>query len=55
MSRTVGAGKTKVIRETGRLDQVNDALADVEARRVVARIVLEPNAIAGVAGGKGNS
>jgi alcohol dehydrogenase, propanol-preferring len=36
------AGKTKVIREVRPLDQVNDAIADVEAGRVVARIVLEP-------------
>ena len=36
------AGKTRVIRETRRLDQVNDAIADVEAGRVAARIVLEP-------------
>lgn len=55
MSRTVGAGKTKVIRETGRLDQVNDAIADVKARRVVAQIALESNAVAGVAGGNAKS
>ena len=36
------AGKTRVIRETRPLDQVNDAIADVEAGRVAARIVLEP-------------
>ncbi len=36
------AGKTRVIRETRRLDQVNEAIADVEAGRVAARIVLEP-------------
>ncbi len=36
------AGKTRVIRETRSLDQVNDAIADVEAGRVAARIVLEP-------------
>jgi alcohol dehydrogenase, propanol-preferring len=37
-----GAGKTRVIRETRPLDQVNEAIADVEAGRVAARIVLEP-------------
>jgi alcohol dehydrogenase, propanol-preferring len=36
------AGKTRVIRETRPLDQVNAAIADVEAGRVAARIVLEP-------------
>jgi propanol-preferring alcohol dehydrogenase len=36
------AGKTRVIRETRRLDQVNEAIADVEGGRVTARIVLEP-------------
>ena len=36
------AGKTRVIRETAPLDQVNEAIADVEAGRVAARIVLEP-------------
>jgi propanol-preferring alcohol dehydrogenase len=36
------AGKTTVIRETRRLDQVNEAIADVEAGRVAARIVFEP-------------
>jgi alcohol dehydrogenase, propanol-preferring len=36
------AGKTTVIRETRPLDQVNEAIADVEAGRVAARIVLEP-------------
>jgi alcohol dehydrogenase, propanol-preferring len=36
------AGKTRVIRETRPLDQVNNAIADVEAGRVTARIVLEP-------------
>jgi propanol-preferring alcohol dehydrogenase len=36
------AGKTKVIRETRPLQDVNEAIADVEAGRVVARIVLEP-------------
>jgi alcohol dehydrogenase, propanol-preferring len=39
-----GAGKTRVIRETRPLDQVNEAIADVEAGRVVARVVLEPSA-----------
>ena len=36
------AGKTRVIRETRPLDQVNQAIADVEAGRVAARIVLQP-------------
>src|SRR5450755_1018090 len=36
------AGKTSVIRETRSLDQVNEAIADVEAGRVAARVVLEP-------------
>ena len=36
------AGKTRVIRATRPLDQVNEAIADVEAGRVAARIVLEP-------------
>jgi propanol-preferring alcohol dehydrogenase len=36
------AGKTRVIRETRPLDDVNEAIADVEAGRVGARIVLEP-------------
>jgi propanol-preferring alcohol dehydrogenase len=36
------AGKTRVIRETRPLDRVNQAIADVEAGRVAARIVLEP-------------
>jgi propanol-preferring alcohol dehydrogenase len=36
------AGKTRVIRETRPLDQVNEAIADVTAGRVAARIVLEP-------------
>jgi alcohol dehydrogenase, propanol-preferring len=35
------AGKTRVIRETRPLDQVNEAIADVEAGRVAARIVLQ--------------
>jgi propanol-preferring alcohol dehydrogenase len=33
------AGKTKVIRETRSLDEVNEAIADVEAGRVAARVV----------------
>ncbi|MEA2301328.1 MAG: alcohol dehydrogenase, propanol-preferring [Solirubrobacteraceae bacterium] len=36
------ADKTTVIRETRSLDDVNEAIADVEAGRVAARIVLEP-------------
>jgi alcohol dehydrogenase, propanol-preferring len=36
------AGKTRVIRETRPLAAVNEAIADVEAGRVAARIVLEP-------------
>jgi alcohol dehydrogenase, propanol-preferring len=36
------AGKTTVIRETRPLDQVNEAIADLEAGRVAARIVLQP-------------
>jgi alcohol dehydrogenase, propanol-preferring len=36
------AGRTRVIREMRPLDQVNEAIADVEAGRVAARIVLEP-------------
>ena len=36
------AGKTTVIRETRPLSQVNEAIADVEAGRVAARIVFEP-------------
>jgi propanol-preferring alcohol dehydrogenase len=35
------AGKTRVIRETRQLDQVNAAIADIEAGRVAARIVFE--------------
>jgi propanol-preferring alcohol dehydrogenase len=35
------AGRTNVIRETRSLDDVNDAIADVEAGRVAARIVFE--------------
>jgi alcohol dehydrogenase, propanol-preferring len=37
-----GAGKTKVIREVRRLDDVNEAMSDVEAGRVAARIVFQP-------------
>ena len=37
-----GAGRTTVIREVRPLEQVNEAIADVEAGRVAARIVLEP-------------
>lgn len=36
------AGRTRVIRETRPLDQVNESMADVEAGRVAARIVLQP-------------
>jgi propanol-preferring alcohol dehydrogenase len=36
------AGKTTVIREVRPLEQVNEAMADVEAGRVTARVVLEP-------------
>jgi propanol-preferring alcohol dehydrogenase len=35
------AGKTKVIRETRSLEDVNEAIADVEAGRVAARVVFE--------------
>src|SRR5829696_2317696 len=35
------AGRTHVIRETRALDEVNEAIADVEAGRVAARIVFE--------------
>jgi propanol-preferring alcohol dehydrogenase len=35
------AGKTKVIREIRSLDEVNEAIADVEAGRVAARVVFE--------------
>ena len=35
------AGKTSVIREIRPLDEVNQAIADVEAGRVAARIVFE--------------
>jgi propanol-preferring alcohol dehydrogenase len=37
------AGKTRVIRETRSLGDVNEAIADVEAGRVPARIVFTPN------------
>jgi alcohol dehydrogenase, propanol-preferring len=36
------AGKTRVIREIRPLDDVNEAIADVEAARVPARIVFQP-------------
>jgi alcohol dehydrogenase, propanol-preferring len=36
------AGRTRVIRETRSLDTVNEAMADVEAGRVPARIVFTP-------------
>jgi propanol-preferring alcohol dehydrogenase len=36
------AGRPRVIRETRALDDVNQAIADVEAGRVAARIVFEP-------------
>jgi propanol-preferring alcohol dehydrogenase len=36
------AGKTTVIRETRPLNQINQAIADVEAGRIPARIVLQP-------------
>jgi alcohol dehydrogenase, propanol-preferring len=36
------AGKTQVVRETRRLADVNQAIADVEAGHVAARIVFEP-------------
>jgi alcohol dehydrogenase, propanol-preferring len=36
------AGRTRVIRETRSLDDVNQAIADIEAGRVAARIVFEP-------------
>jgi propanol-preferring alcohol dehydrogenase len=35
------AGKTRVVRETRPLDEVNAAIADIEAGRVAARIVFE--------------
>ncbi len=42
MSTTIIPSSTKVIREARPLEQVKEAIADVEAGRVVARIVLEP-------------
>ena len=36
------AGRTRVIRETRSLEDVNQAIADVEAGRVAARIVFTP-------------
>jgi propanol-preferring alcohol dehydrogenase len=36
------AGKSRVIRETRQLENVNEAMADVEAGRALARIVLQP-------------
>ncbi len=36
------AGKTRVIREIRPLEEVNEAIADVEAGRVAARVVFEP-------------
>jgi alcohol dehydrogenase, propanol-preferring len=36
------AGLTRVISETRPLDHVNEAIADVEAGRVAARVVLQP-------------
>jgi len=36
------AGKTRLIREVRPLDTVNEAIADVEAGRVAARVVFEP-------------
>jgi propanol-preferring alcohol dehydrogenase len=36
------AGKTRVIRETRPLHQVNEAIADVESGNVAARVVFEP-------------
>lgn len=36
------AGLTHVTSETRPLDQVNEAIADVEAGHVAARVVLEP-------------
>jgi propanol-preferring alcohol dehydrogenase len=36
------AGKTRVIRETRPLEEVNEAIADLEAGRVAARVVLRP-------------
>jgi alcohol dehydrogenase, propanol-preferring len=39
------AGKTRVIRETRSFDDVNEAIADVEAGRVPARIVFTPEPV----------
>jgi propanol-preferring alcohol dehydrogenase len=39
------AGKTRVIRETRSIGEVNEAIADVEAGRVPARIVFTPETI----------
>ena len=36
------AGKTSVIREVRPLEEVNEAIADVEAGHVAARVVLQP-------------
>ena len=36
------AGRTRVIREVRPLAEVNEAIADVEAGRVAARVVLVP-------------
>ena len=36
------AGKTRLIREVRPLDTVNEAIADVEAGQVAARVVFEP-------------
>ncbi|MFL5861754.1 MAG: hypothetical protein ACJ780_13390 [Solirubrobacteraceae bacterium] len=38
----IGAGLTRAISETRPLDHVNEAIADVEAGRVAARVVLQP-------------
>jgi D-arabinose 1-dehydrogenase-like Zn-dependent alcohol dehydrogenase len=38
---TSAVGKTRVIRKTRPLDEVNEAIADVEAGRIAARIVFE--------------
>ena len=38
------AGKTHVIRETRSLGTVNEAMADVEAGRIPARVVFTPDA-----------
>jgi propanol-preferring alcohol dehydrogenase len=36
------AGRTRLIREVRPLDTVNEAMADVEAGRVAARVVFQP-------------